>query len=144
MCRGIAGVCGSCHCGTVLGQATEARALPAAIAAHGSAEWDYVTTCIALAAALGPQPHDPLPTHHNAAGASLACTSAVFSAVDSLPVMQMGEDRAFAETVAAHDFRLRYSGGVIVETSCRMGGADRRRHGRCPARPRHRSRPIGR
>lgn len=109
-------------CGAVLGQDVEARALPAAIAAHGSAEWDYVTACIALAAALDPQPHDPSPAHHNAAGASLACTCAVYTAVGGLPVVQMGEDRAFAERVAAHDFRLRYSDRAIVETSCRMVG----------------------
>ena len=109
-------------CGTVLGQPDEALALPHAIAAHGSVEWDYVTASIALAAALDPQPHDPAPAHHNAAGASLAVSARVYAAVGGLPVIQMGEDRAFAERIEAYDFRLRYSDLAIVETSCRMVG----------------------
>lgn len=109
-------------CGTVLGQPDEARALPAAISAHGSAEWDYVNASNALAAALDPRPHDPAPPHHNAAGASLAVTARIYAAVGGLPVIQMGEDRAFAALIEAHDYRVRYSDLAIVETSCRMQG----------------------
>jgi GT2 family glycosyltransferase len=109
-------------CGTVLGQPDEVRALPPEIAGHGSAEWDYVNGCIALAAALDPQPHDPAPAHHNAAGASLAVSAQVYEAVGGLPVIQMGEDRALAERIEAHDFKVRYSNLAVVETSCRMEG----------------------
>lgn len=109
-------------CGTVSGQPDEAQNLPPAIAAHGSAEWDYVNGCVALAAALDPLAHDTAPAHHNAAGASMAVSARVYQAVGGLPVIQIGEDRAFAERIEAHDYRLRYSDRVIVETSCRMIG----------------------
>ena len=109
-------------CGTVVGLPAEALALPKEIAARGSDESDYLSASIALAAALDPQFHDPAPTHHNAAGASLAVPSATYYAVGKLPVLQMGEDRAFASRVEAHDFRVRYADRVIVETSCRMIG----------------------
>lgn len=109
-------------CGSVLGLPEEARALPREIAAHGSAEWDYVTASIALAAALDPRGHDPGPAHHNAAGASLAVTRSAYLNVGGLPILQMGEDRAFAERMEAHDLRVRYSDRAVVETSCRMIG----------------------
>jgi len=109
-------------CGTVLGDPAEARALPPEIAAHGSGEWDYLNTCVALAAVLDPQQHDPEPVHHNAAGASLAVAARIYAAVGGLPVVQMGEDRAFADRLAALDYRLCYSAKAIVETSCRMTG----------------------
>ena len=109
-------------CGTVLGRADEARALPPAIAAHGSIEQDYLTASIELVARLDPQPHDPAPAHHNAAGASMAVSRRVYEMVGGLPPLPMSEDRAFAERVDAHDFRIRYSAAAIVETSCRMTG----------------------
>ena len=109
-------------CGTVLGQPDEARALPAEIAGHGSAEWDYLNASIRLVARLDPQPHDPTPAHHNPAGASMAVSRAVYEAVGGLPVQPMGEDRAFAELIEAHDFRIRFSAAPVVETSCRMIG----------------------
>lgn len=113
-------------CGTVLVRADEARALPPAVAAHGSAESDYLIACVRLVAHLDPQPHDPAPAHHNAPGASLALPRSVYLAVGGLPPLSMSEDRALAERVDAHDFRIRYSASAMVETSCRMTG---RTHG---------------
>lgn len=109
-------------CGTVLGLPDEACALPAAIASHGSAEWEYLQASLALVARLDPQSHDPAPAHHNAAGASMAVSRRVYRAVGGLPVLRTGEDRALAERIAAHDFRVCYSADAIVETSCRMTG----------------------
>ncbi len=109
-------------CGTVLGRADEASALPPAIAAHGSAEWDYLTASIELVARLDPQPHDPAPAHHNAAGASMAVPKHVYEAVGGLPMLTLSEDRAFAKRVEDHDYRIRFSAAAIVETSCRMTG----------------------
>ncbi|MDT8855729.1 glycosyltransferase family A protein [Paracoccaceae bacterium Fryx2] len=109
-------------CGTVLGDPDEAALLPKEIAAHGSAEGDYVAASVALAAMLDPLAHDPDPAHHNPAGASLAFPRRVYTAVGGMPVMRVGEDRAFAEAVEAMDFRLRFSRRAIVETSCRMTG----------------------
>ena len=109
-------------CGTVLARPDEARALPGEIAAHGSAERDYLAGSVRLVARLDPQPHDPDPAHHNPAGASMAVSRRVYEAVRGLPVLALREDRAFAERLEAHDFRVRFSPNVIVETSCRMTG----------------------
>lgn len=109
-------------CGTVLRRADEARALPAAIGAHGTIEGDYAAASIAFVAWLDPQAHDPAPAHHKAAGASMGVTRRVYEAVGGMPALPMSEDRAFAERVREHDFRVRYSGAVAVETSCRMTG----------------------
>lgn len=109
-------------CGTVLRRADEARGLPAAIGSHGSIEADYATAAIELVARLDPQLHDPVPAHHKAAGASMAVSRRVYEAVGGMPALAMGEDRALAERVDAHDFRVRYSSAAIVETSCRMTG----------------------
>ena len=100
-------------CGTVLRRADEARALPAAIGAHGCIEADYATASIELVARLDPRPLDPPPAHHKAAGASLAVSRRVYEAVDGMPARPISEDRAFAERVEAHDFRVRYSSAVI-------------------------------
>lgn len=112
-------------CGTVLCRPDEARALPTKIAAHGSAESDYLSASVRLVARLDPQPHDPAPAHHNAAGASMAVSRRVYEAVGGLPMLPLGEDRAFAELVDAHDFRIRFSAVAIAETSCRMTGRTR-------------------
>lgn len=113
-------------CGTVLVRADEAQARPSAVAAHGSAERDDLTACVRLVAHLDPQAHDRAPAHHNAAGASLALPRSVYLAEGGLPQLSMSEDRALAERVDAHDFRIHYSASAIVETSCRMTG---RTHG---------------
>ena len=109
-------------CGTVLARPDEARALPAEIAAHGSAERAYLAGSVRLVARLDPQPNDPAPAHHNPAGASMAVSRRVHEAVRGLPALPLREDRAFAERVEAHDFRVRFSPDAIVETSCRMTG----------------------
>lgn len=109
-------------CGTVLMHPDEARALPPSIAAHGDAEQDYLAASIRLVARLDPQPHDPDPPHHNAAGASMAVSRQVYMAVGGLPAVPLCEDRAFAERVEVHDFRIRFSDTAIVETSARMTG----------------------
>lgn len=109
-------------CGTVLGRVDEALALPAAISAHGSIEQIYAAASIALVARLDPQPHDPAPAHHKASGASMAVSRRVYEAVSGMPPLSMSEDRAFAERVDAHDYRVRYSAAAIVETSYRLTG----------------------
>ena len=109
-------------CGTVLGQADEARALPAAIAAHASVEKAFLMASIELVSRLDPQRHDPAPAHHSAGGASMAVSRRVYEIVGGMPALAMSEDRAFAERVDAHDLRILYSAAAIVETSCRMTG----------------------
>lgn len=109
-------------CGTVLAHPDELHSLPAAIAAHGSAEQEYLMASIRLEARLDPLPHDPAPAHHSAGGASMAVPRRVYEAVGGMPPLQVCEDRAFAAGVEAHDYRLRFSASPVVETSCRMTG----------------------
>jgi hypothetical protein len=109
-------------CGRVDAIAEEQAALPLEISRHGSAESDYVAAALELAALLDPLPHDPRPSHHNGAGASLAVMKSVYRAVGGMPRLRVGEDRAFIEQAEAMDFRIRYSDRPVVRTSCRLTG----------------------
>ena len=109
-------------CGRFVADPVEARTLPEAVTRHCTVESDYLSVAVKAAALLDPQPHDPDPPHLNAPGASLAFTRHLYETVGGMPAISMSEDRAFAALAEAHDFRLRHSDTVIVETSCRMTG----------------------
>ena len=109
-------------CGRFVADPAEASTLPEAVARHCTIETDYMSVAIKAAALLDPQPHDPDPPHLTAPGASLAFTRHLYDTVGGMPAIAMSEDRAFAALAEEHDFRLRHSDTVIVETSCRMTG----------------------
>ena len=109
-------------CGRFVADPAEARSLPAAVAMHCMIETEYMKTAVKVAALLDPQSHDPDPPHLNASGASLAFTRRLYETVGGMPSVAMSEDRAFAALAERHDFRVRHSDAVVVETSCRMTG----------------------
>lgn len=109
-------------CGRFVADPVEASTLPEAVARHCTIECDYMSVAIQAAALLDPQTHNPDPPHLTASGASLAFTRHLYETVGGMPAIAMSEDRAFAALAEEHDFRLRHSTSVIVETSCRMTG----------------------
>lgn len=109
-------------CGRFVADPAEVGTLPAQVARHCIIETDYMSVAVKVAAFLDPQPHDPDPPHNNAPGASLAFTRELYETVGGMPAIPMSEDRAFAALAEEHDFRLRHSDAVVVETSCRMTG----------------------
>ncbi len=109
-------------CGAFAADQDEARLLPAAVDRHCQVESDYMCVAVKLAARLDPVPHDPDPPHLNASGASLAFTQQLYETVGGMPAINMSEDRAFAALAERHDFRVRHSKAIMVDTSCRMTG----------------------
>ncbi len=109
-------------CGKVDAISEEQAALPTEISRHGAWESDYVVASLQLAALLDPLAHDPRPTHHNGAGASMAFRKSVYDSVGGMPALKIGEGRAFVELAEAKDYRIRYSDRPVVRTSCRLIG----------------------
>ena len=85
-------------------------------------EWRLAELQAKIITLLDPLDHDPWPTHIWAWGASLAVTCQAYRAVGGLPSIPLAEDRAFAELLDRHDFKLRHSHSPIVFTSGRLAG----------------------
>jgi hypothetical protein len=75
-----------------------------------------------LFARLDPIPHDPWPRHATNSGASFALTLATYRAIGGVSAVPLGEDKALAAQLLAHDARLRHEPGIIVITSGRLIG----------------------
>ncbi len=86
------------------------------------AEWQLAELMALIEHRLDPQPHDPAPRHIWAWGANLALTRRAYVAIGGLPEVPLAEDRALADRLLQHDFRLRRSTGPLVYTSARTSG----------------------
>lgn len=109
-------------CGTVQPEAAELSALPQSFMRHGHDEGIFMQAIVSLIARLDPQPHDPSPTHRNAAGASMAFHRRLYTDVGGMPCLAVSEDREFAATAEVRDWRVRYASQPVVFASCRLTG----------------------
>ena len=109
-------------CGAVLPDAEEFAKLPATIGRRGVLEGEYMALTLAVRQRLDPVPHDPEPTHLNAAGASLAFTTDVYRDIGGISDFETGEDRAFVLAAERRGWRIRHSARAHVITTCRLNG----------------------
>ena len=109
-------------CGTVIADPGEFARLPPAIARLGAVEGEYVALTLAVRRLIDPVPHDPDPSHMNAAGASLAFHMPLYRDVGGFPALAGSEDRVFAAAAEASGWRVRHSARARVSTSCRLEG----------------------
>lgn len=85
-------------------------------------EWQLAQLQARLRTLIDPRPHERWPTHIWAWGASLAVTAHAYRAVGGLPSIPLAEDRAFADVLDRHGFRVRRSHAPRVVTSHRRQG----------------------
>ncbi|WP_193089617.1 glycosyltransferase family 2 protein [Advenella sp. FME57] len=93
-----------------------------AIHRKNTLEGQYRQTCLELIHQLDPDPDNTWPHHNQVSGASLAIRRLVHDVVGGVPAVPLSEDRALAQRVALHDYRICYCGQAKVVTSCRMDG----------------------
>jgi len=120
--------------GYVIDDPKEHRQLPAALRRRGRWEATYGWLLTELQSRLDPDPDDPWPRHLMAAGATLGVTLAAYLQVGGVPVLPVGEDRAFVHLLQDSGLRVRHCMRTRVVTSCRLTGragggmADTMRH----------------
>jgi hypothetical protein len=71
---------------------------------------------------IDPDPDDPLPRHHQHAGASLAVTVDAYWRAGGMPPLRSGEDEAFYRAIRRSGGRFRHSLRVRTSTSGRLVG----------------------
>lgn len=69
-----------------------------------------------------PAAHDPSPRHAEHSGASTAVTAAAFDAAGGIPLIPVGEDRAFFAALRRTDARIRHAPDIVVAVSGRRAG----------------------
>jgi hypothetical protein len=109
-------------CGRVALDPLEAELIPAHFHSDDALERRFVELLDRIADRLDPDSADPMPRHSEAAGASLAVTTAAFRRVGGIPAVPFGEDRAFVRALANVDARIRHDPSVLVLVSGRTTG----------------------
>lgn len=109
-------------CGRAIIDATEAAAIPAHLHADDALECELIALIDSLAWLLDPEPHDPIPRHTEASGASLAVSAWAFRRVGGIPAIPSGEDRAFVRALWMMDARVRHDPSIQVSVSGRIVG----------------------
>lgn len=109
-------------CGRVVLHPWEEALIPGHLRADDALECGLIGLLDRIAHRLDPDPADPQPRHSEAAGASLAVTSAAFRRVGGIPALPSGEDRAFVRALARIDARIRHDPSVVVSVSGRTSG----------------------
>jgi glycosyltransferase involved in cell wall biosynthesis len=113
---------GDIVCGRALIDPVEATAIPAHLHADDARECRLIALLDTIAWMLDPEPHDKLPRHTEASGASLAVRTDVFRRVGGIPAIRAGEDRAFVRALWMMDARVRHDPSVTVTVSGRIIG----------------------
>ena len=109
-------------CGQAVIDPIEARLIPAHLHADDARECRLIGLLDEIAYLLDPEPHDPLPRHTEASGASLAVRVASFHQVGGVPGVASGEDRAFVRALWMVDARVRHDPTIKVTVSGRIVG----------------------
>ncbi|ODN71893.1 glycosyltransferase family A protein [Methylobrevis pamukkalensis] len=122
--RNIAALSGCCDAvaGRFVFDRREEAAWPPHLRRRRRLEGAYEHALAALSTCIDPLPEDPWPNHWTESGASFAVTLAAYRRIGGLPVVEVGEDRALAATLARHDIALRHDPGIVVTTSARFDG----------------------
>ena len=100
----------------------DAALLPTALHERGALEAEYEALLIEITARLDPMPGNPWPHHWCRSGASLATRLSAYRAIGGMPDIPCGEDRAFVESLLAHDLVVRHDPDLVVVTSGRLLG----------------------
>jgi glycosyltransferase involved in cell wall biosynthesis len=109
-------------CGRAVIDPVEASAIPAHLHQDDARECRLIALLDTIAWMLDPEPHDRLPRHTEASGASLAVRSDAFRRVGGIPAIRSGEDRAFVRALWMMDARVRHDPSVVVTVSGRIVG----------------------
>jgi GT2 family glycosyltransferase len=109
-------------CGRAVIDPMEAAAIPAHLHADDARECKLIALLDHLGWMLDPEPHDPLPRHTEASGASLAVRTDAFRRAGGIPAIRSGEDRAFVRALWMMDARLRHDPAIEVTVSGRIVG----------------------
>jgi hypothetical protein len=108
--------------GMIVLDADDERKLSVGLRRRGDLEATYETLLEELSAELDPVAYDPWPRHPTNSRASFALTVASYRKVGGLLAVPLGEDKALAAQLFAHDVRLRHDPGIVVVTSGRLVG----------------------
>ncbi len=108
--------------GTIIPDATELAQLRPLLPRHSLAEEEFTQAAVRLVNCLDPLPHDPLPSHRNRLGASIALTAQALEMLGGIPWEPLSEDRALARYAETLDLRIRHASTPKVITSCRLLG----------------------
>lgn len=108
--------------GAILLSAAELDALPAGARQGYLYDRCYQRLVAELEDLIDPQAGDPWPRHLEHFGASLACTTQIYTRVGGLPALPCLEDVAFIDRLRRIDARIRHEPAVRVYTSARLEG----------------------
>jgi GT2 family glycosyltransferase len=109
-------------CGQAVIDPIEATMIPAHLHADDALECQLIALLDDMAWTLDPEPHDPLPRHTEASGASLAVSVAAFGRAGGIPPIASGEDRAFVRALWMMDAKVRHDPSIEVMVSGRVEG----------------------
>jgi hypothetical protein len=109
-------------CGQAVIDPMEAELIPAHLHEDDARECRLIALLDMLAWMLDPEPHDPLPRHTEASGASLAVRVDAFRGIGGIPDIRSGEDRAFVRALWMTDARVRHDPTIQVVVSGRIVG----------------------
>ncbi|MGA2408780.1 MAG: glycosyltransferase family A protein [Candidatus Binataceae bacterium] len=100
----------------------EASLIPTRLHEDDARECIYSDLLDKIAAAINPDPFDPLPRHTEHSGASIAVTASAYAQAGGIPAVPLGEDRAFFAALRRIDARIRHAPEVRVIVSGRTKG----------------------
>jgi hypothetical protein len=112
-------------CGRAMIDPFEALSIPQHLHADDALERRLVSLLDQLAWHLDPEPHDPLPRHTEASGASIGVTVRAYRCAGGIPDIASGEDRAFVRALWMMDARIRHDPAIYVTVSGRTIGRAR-------------------
>ena len=100
----------------------EAAAIPEALHAADARECALAALLDEITALLDPEPHDPWPRHVEHSGASICVTAEAYRRASGIPLVPIGEDRAFFAALRRAGLRVRHALDVQVTVSGRVLG----------------------
>lgn len=112
-------------CGAISPDLMESVSLPEYVLQRGVQEFAIEQAQCETECLLDDLSHDSWPRHRTESAASLACTTRILLAVDSVPIVEPGEDKELVARVRRAGGRVRHSYAARVSTSCRLDGRAR-------------------
>lgn len=89
---------------------------------QGQDEADYHALVLQFYALVYPEPHNPLPHHGGAPGASFAVALQAYAKVGGFSDLRTGEDRDLVRRLRQAGYLIRHAANVRVAASCRLTG----------------------